>query len=123
MYIKQPNTNVILIDESGKPLNVSDTAFYINQGFEAVDELPKSYNCLNYVKPSLNDSLISGFETLSVQVRAAFRGVKTQVKDAVNEGQYEEAKLIISNTKVPVELEPVKQGFINIIQSYISPNP
>jgi len=57
----------------------------------------------------------AAFDTLPVEVRAAFRPLKAAISDALNDGQFEEVKLLIQNADVPPEHEKVRQAMLDML--------
>jgi hypothetical protein len=64
---------------------------------------------------ALKARMLAVWDTLPVEVRAAFRPLKTAVLDAINDGCLDEVHLLVSQAEVPAEYAAAKDGLLALL--------
>lgn len=71
-----------------------------------------------FKRPETTAQKMAGeFSKLDVAHRAAFYSTRAAINSALEAGDTEAARLILSNTVVPAELEPVKQKLLEVLDA------
>lgn len=90
-------------------------------GYEETDlaeygnEIPSEWV---FKRPETTAQKMAGeFSKLDVAHRAAFYGTRTAINSALEAGDIGAARLILGNTAVPAELEPVKQKLLEVLDA------
>lgn len=64
---------------------------------------------------AMKSQMIALWDGLPVEVRAAFRPLKTAVLDAINDNYLDEVHLLISSAVVPAKYTAVKDGLLALL--------
>lgn len=97
---------------------VNETDLPVGWKYLVLDKTPEEKAEIEKQIKAFKDNLLADFAVLPVTVRAAFRSVKTQVLDCINDGAYDEAVYLIFN--LDISSYPASLGLAQVKQALLA---